>query len=964
MSDFSEQPHNIEVTPAEGVIMGGQLLPLVWTYTPTYEGILASTVTVTYTGVAAHPSSNAADGWSATGSGAVAIPQSSESLLDVLASIPEESIDILVKGVAAAGQLQVQEGAVDLGDVVVGRRSTSIVALCNPSIVSTCFALQHNGGPSVILTPSEGFIAARSRLNLVVAGAPQFEETIPFTISYTTFATSTTSTSTSTSTSTHPHTHAPTTFTPPSSSTWLPLVSGTLTGIRPRLAVVDAVCAGISRRQLQAMLNIDRLNQKVFAGDSDSGSGGVGDEEKEKEKEEELALARGSTGSESAMSNAVISFVPCVEGGSEYEVRMLLQNTGLCHADWAILLPTDLAYQPETWAKDSRPSARETQLKRILDTKQFTISPRKGALAPGATATLVWSYRPGVVGVDELPVKVAVGSASSSLVLRGETIASHIPRLHIALPTHALADIEVGTVEASVQHYVIRNVSNEDASVAISIAPLGPAGEPDFHELECGLSNVVVPAQGSAVLPFRFQPLSAGPHAFDVTLDVSECTDESSTDNDSGSSRPVLSTHTVRMTGLGVLHHALGVEPNAGTPILVCKNTSTLLVPPRLVVPGQLVTLSTELVDFGPVPAFGSAHRMVLLTNIAPQPVHFSWHMRRLSGVLAVTPAEGSLQPKETRVCIMVLKGTDGARVYDLDVLLQTYNESEHASYVAALAAATVDRERTQQGFTITDQGRTGRGRSGAYDQRPAVLVGTSARAVTMTSTEFPAKMLSAGFNPSLTASFSPAMQSDSLSNTASLGATIALLSATGSVMKKGRQGLAVTDLDLRTSKYQALPPITVPHSRTIATPRTPTPPQQQLVSITARIFPIGDMPCADLGASGGPCNIVDTSMAALNAITARTIMWASEAEENAVTEVLLQLVQSVLQECDMMTAISSLPSEPVPLFRQISDGPAAAPPPRELLALLDSILDNTLVNILAEAEAGECSLTARTVTR
>ncbi len=162
----------------------------------------------------------------------------------------------------------------------------------------------------------------------------------------------------------------------------------------------------------------------------------------------------------------------------------------------------------------------------------------------------------------------------------------------------------------------------------------------------------------------------------------------------------------------------------------------------------------------------------------------------------------------------------------------------------------------------------------------------------------------------------------------------------------------------------QALPPITVPHSRTVATPRAPTPPQQQLISITARVCPVNDMPCADIGSGGGPCKVVDTSMVALNAVAPHSAMWASEAEENAVVEVLLQLVQSVLQEGDMMNAISSLPSEPVPLFRQISDGPAAAPPPRELLAFLDAILDNTIVNILAEAEAGECSLTARTVTR
>jgi hypothetical protein len=220
---------------------------------------------------------------------------------------------------------------------------------------------------------------------------------------------------------------------------------------------------------------------------------------------------------------------------------------------------------------------------------------------------------------------------------------------------------------------------------------------------------------------------------------------------------------------------------------------------PVIRLPGQLLALSTETVDMGDLVVFGVVRRVVAVRNIADNPVSFRWLCGDLGSVLQIIPASGALLAGESRLCQVILRGLDGARIYDLDIALESVDEAAQDDFENATLAASKDRDLASAGFTLTDQGRTGRGRAGAFDTAKAPGSLSSARTVLLSSTEFPSKLLAPGFNPTLTTSMSPALQGDpAITSTGALSASCSL----GSSVRKGKQQLSVSDLDLRTSKY------------------------------------------------------------------------------------------------------------------------------------------------------------------
>ena len=199
-------------------------------------------------------------------------------------------------------------------------------------------------------------------------------------------------------------------------------------------------------------------------------------------------------------------------------------------------------------------------------------------------------------------------------------------------------------------------------------------------------------------------------------------------------------------------------------------------------------------------------------------------------------------------------------------------------------------------------------------------------------------------------------------------------------------------------------------------TPQSLQPAFQQFVTVCARV-----RSPAELYTSGEKRStvFVDKSMAPLLSPPPGKRLWASEQEADGVAETLLSLIQAALHDPDLEAAIAAIPREPAPLFRQFadhslgSDGQPrfaakmdesigaldiegsekvtqsqnseqqqqqqqqqeqdeqqgsltfpAVPLPAAFLSVVETILDNTIANILAEAEAGEFNITARTITR
>ena len=425
-----------------------------------------------------------------------------------------------------------------------------------------------------------------------------------------------------------------------------------------------------------------------------------------------------------------------------------------------------LCYLHEYQLQDSRPSEADNQQKRVLENKIFSVRPRSGSLTPGENAEILFSHRHVAIGDDQLPVSVRVGERTFTLLLKGSTLSASGGHLFFSSKEHELASVDLGCLSAPVQHYTLYNIGEEDLVARVSIKPF----RPELDEIKLGLSIVTVPARGTALIPLRFQPLISGMHDFVMIVEQEGC------------------------EAVNVKLLAMALDPYWTGPRAPPIPSSMFY--PHATMPGQLLVLSSEVVDFGDLALYGVARRLVGLRNLTESVISFRWTLGSFGTALSVRPSSGILQPGETRLCQFTMRGIDGTRVYsNMDVLLESQNEDQRAIYAAALDAAIKDRERAAAGFILTDRGRTGKGRAGAYDVKGP---SGSARVAMLSSTEFPSKLLASGFNPSITASPSAAMQEDTTLSSTTAGATLLNTS-----LRKGKHSLPVTDLDLRTSKYQ-----------------------------------------------------------------------------------------------------------------------------------------------------------------
>lgn len=215
---------------------------------------------------------------------------------------------------------------------------------------------------------------------------------------------------------------------------------------------------------------------------------------------------------------------------------------------------------------------------------------------------------------------------------------------------------------------------------------------------------------------------------------------------------------------------------------------------PVLVLDGQLAQLSHTRLDLGPAPLHAVLRRLVFVDNLLSRDhVRFRWHCGQYAGVMRVEPEEGEVPPGEAVACKVVFKPREGVRLYNFDVCCEVWNGTREAARAARLAETASIRVVQADYFTITDQGRTGRGRAGGYRGGGAMgdTSGEHAPADAFSGTlpvgVFPSKVLATGPAPELTGRLDTRPRSSGPRLQPVVGA----------------RSVIVNDTDLRTTKYQ-----------------------------------------------------------------------------------------------------------------------------------------------------------------
>lgn len=386
-------------------------------------------------------------------------------------------------------------------------------------------------------------------------------------------------------------------------------------------------------------------------------------------------------------------------------------------------------------------------------------------------------------------------------------------------------------------------------------------------------------------------------------------------------------------------------------------------------------------------------------------------------------------------------------------------DEQALANYEQAVADSNQADEDAVTHFTLTDVGRTGRGRAGGHTVVTTEQGLRSVRGANVSLSAFPDALLATGHQPSYTSNLSTALapgapdpghvratintnraqtlrqqvlnqtgrvaggpfdqnqtmsgdmkvfeESFSQDQSATWGPLVSgqtragverPSSATRLQKLSGERSIPVSDTDLRTTKYQALPPIRVEHEKRAATPPPFEPPTVLFIGITAVVY--AEKPPTDaveiieededelLEASDTtPKDFVDRRMFEPSAPSADSgpIPWSeSNGEADAVVDILSSIMQQVVEDDDFTTSIQNVAQGEEPVYyRQFAytlpeDGsaseseskdssPAAAAAAEAdlradpaFLALAEECLEMIFASMISGADSGEVDLTAR----
>ncbi|XP_069108657.1 cilia- and flagella-associated protein 65-like isoform X1 [Argopecten irradians] len=589
----------------------------------------------------------------------------------------KKQFSVRAVGEGTLGDIKAEQSYLDFGDVVVGSSAAKTIVITNDSSCSLHYKLyidQTLDGPypeevtrddkiALILEKKEGILPARSKQTIMASVCPVRRSTYQFAISYQLI--------TPEGTITHNAAKEP-----------QHLCHVLTTGVFPFMCVTDARCygsaIGISKKQLWSLFSLDNLNVSL---DSDPST-------------EELRYSVATRHSHSRrppvytraildfnFSSAPLNSDPCI-------VNLMFENSGTVATEWAFLFPADLQLELEYWAETGEFDEDELHEMKVMDNKLFTIEPKTGKLAPGECKTVTLTYKHTMAGTDRLPVLLKLARGREILLnFVGVTVEPERRYIHFPSNKHMFTPIPVGEKNAPKQTYDMYNGGAVPVKFHIDLAPLDLLKKENYDQpiFEC-LNPVgeIQPGRTLAV-DWRFSPIEAKTYMVDVPIHVHNG-----------------DTAIVTFTGVGYDRRVMGDT----MPISDQQDLTGVPSIQSVPLPGQLAYLSQERLSFGNMPLFSRARQLVFVINKSrDRDVSFEWHVTAQadSQYLSISPVRGHLEPGESKMCRIVFVACKVPSFYDLDLVCEVTDEVEMREFNTKLQKWEKERERQKYEFTITE---------------------------------------------------------------------------------------------------------------------------------------------------------------------------------------------------------------------------------------------------------------------
>ncbi|XP_063285360.1 cilia- and flagella-associated protein 65 [Pelobates fuscus] len=636
----------ISVSPAYGVIRPNESMAQIWSFVPQEENVYVAKTTVLT--------------WAAENS---------------TEAIKKTCYILRISGEGCKGSLSVQHEQVDLGNILVGSFQSCNLLLSNDGdctldyslsakqvISGACDPEEFNTDPVALeFENNRGTLTARTKLDIRVTARPARRLQYTWNISYRIIAPKA-----SNATNLFNEEHF--------------LCRVTANGVLPIFSIVDVCPAGsassLSKTHLWRLFSLEKLNAYL---ERDPTPG-------------ELIYrvpTRHSTRRFPPISTPVLvdfNFGAAPVGSEPSVTFLLVENKGVQPVQWDFLFPSDQQIELELWAEAWEFDQSEIHQLKIQHNKLFTVSPKSGILNPGQQSMVQLMYRHDFVGTDRLPVLLKVSHGREILLnFIGVTVEREQRFVHFTSTKHQFTPVAIGTSNPPKQIYELYNGGAVAVIYEIELEPLREIKTQNYQHpvFQCLNPRGEILPGSTAFVEWVFSPLEAKTYFVNVPV------------------------HILGGDSTLIMFEGIGFDSNILGDLAVFEELSPLPSIPRLVAPGQMVRLSQQRLVFGDVPVFCKSSRLIFLNNTSQsESAFFKWYAGspNVNEILQVSPISGVLQPGESTNIIVTLQTDQLAALYTLDLVCEIFSEKGLVKYNKELQEWKEEEERQCLEFTITEQ--------------------------------------------------------------------------------------------------------------------------------------------------------------------------------------------------------------------------------------------------------------------
>ncbi|ETP50700.1 hypothetical protein F442_04050 [Phytophthora nicotianae P10297] len=397
-------------------------------------------------------------------------------------------------------------------------------------------------------------------------------------------------------------------------------------------------------------------------------------------------------GEENPMKRFALPFSPAPLGSRMERVFLKLCNPGSLVVQYHLRLPKEDTVEIEHWAETGAPSAEEVRLNAIIDSKVFSISPRRATLLPRQSIILTLSYSytsEAFDGEHNLPLFLEVDKGKKVVLeLQGRTLTHKDPKLFLPTQVFHLSPVTIGEFrrdfmlppalieskkgdDHSDQHKQVHSrigrppvqqikvFNRGDSALRLDIGSVSfnqvNAANYGYQVLACANNSEIIPAKGSVFLDIEFNPIKVG--TIEVPL--------------------LLKAHGLMGKGykemVEITIVATGYHPKQWTLQQIKSELWLSTAPPKkqaLSIPDLPACFVSDYVDFGHVSMYSEANQLLVLHNengrdsdVSPRSFVFEWdsmHPLVANGTISFSPKRGELGPGERALIrVSVVAGGD-----------------------------------------------------------------------------------------------------------------------------------------------------------------------------------------------------------------------------------------------------------------------------------------------------------------